>query len=201
MVRYPHKERDDMNRHAEMKKARAWLDAALDKVGRSHLKNRIRMVWNNKLTRAAGRASYRAMTVELSPSLWVLSPEDEQFDTVTHEGAHLVVESERSTQVRVTITRTGRVRRQRTNGPHDATWKSMHRAMGGSGRATYKESDLIAPRQVRRQQRFLVHCAGCGRDHSISKAVRTKWSRGQVRICRCGTKLGPELARAARLAS
>ncbi len=75
----------------------------------------VKCLWNTRIRRCAGYARLRKMEIHLNREMFFRVDEREQYDTVSHELAHLI-----DYKVRLTS-------------KHDYLWRNIHRTMGGSG--------------------------------------------------------------------
>ena len=127
--------------------------------------NSIRLRVSTRMTRCGGTANYRKNEIALS--LPFLSDEgnfaSELFEVVTHEAAHLIVGLE-----------------GRNGKPHGPQFKSVQRALGGTGKRTHQMdlADGFAPR--RKAKRTAVACpCGCGQTMNLGPQQIKKWNRGE----------------------
>lgn len=79
------------------------------------VKAEMKCLWNSRIRRYAGFARLSRMEIHLNREMFYRVDEKEQYDTVSHELAHLI-----DYKVRLTSN-------------HDYLWRSIHRTMGGSG--------------------------------------------------------------------
>jgi len=140
-------------------------DAARQRPEYADKLSNIRIRVSSRMTRAGGSANYRKNEITLS--LAFLSDdtnfENELFEVVTHEAAHLIVGLE-----------------NRNGKPHGRTFRLIHHALGGTGKRTHQMdlADGFAPR--RRAPKQLVACpCGCGQTMRMGPTQYKRYVAGQ----------------------
>jgi len=115
--------------------------AELDKHGLTQ----VRVVVNNRLTRAFGRYRYSRLVedrrIELSRKLVEMNDEIRVTRTILHEVAHALTEGH----------------------GHDRVWKAKCLEIGGDGIARYSVIDTNVPETKKRiAKRYTMECEKCG---------------------------------------
>jgi len=114
--------------------------AELDKHGLTE----VRVVVNNRLTRAFGRYRYSRLVddrrIELSRKLVELNDEKRVTRTILHEVAHALTEGH----------------------GHDRVWKAKCLEIGGDGIARYSVIDTNIPQVARSSKLYTLECQDCG---------------------------------------
>lgn len=113
----------------------------LDKHGLTE----VRVVVNNRLTRAFGRYRYSRLVdsdkrIELSRKLVELNDEARVTRTILHEVAHALTEGH----------------------GHDRVWKAKCIEIGGDGIARYSVIDTNIPQVSRSSKLYKLQCKDCG---------------------------------------
>lgn len=114
--------------------------AELDKHGLTE----VRVVVNNRLTRAFGRYRYHRLNddrrIELSRKLVELNDEARVTRTILHEVAHALTEGH----------------------GHDRVWKAKCLEIGGDGIARYSVIDTNIPQVAKSSKLYTLKCEDCG---------------------------------------
>lgn len=126
--------------------------------------NAVSITWNSRLRTTAGRAHRLGLRIDLSPYIFDKMSEEEQWDTVSHEFAHIVDYVIRGTS------------------NHDRFWKSIHRAMGGTAKRTHsaevkknKVKKHVYRNAITGQENFLTP-----RMHAGIVSGARRWKGGQT---------------------
>lgn len=126
----------------------AWCAEQAGELSLSRLKRRIKVCWNGRMTSTAGRAIWPDCVIDLNPRLKDLG-EDELWQTLRHELAHLVA-YERNSRRRIA--------------PHGPEWQQACADLGIPNECPYHELPLPS-RKLR--PKYLYECRNC----------RTQWQR------------------------
>lgn len=104
----------------------------------------VRVVVNNRLTRAFGRYRYQRLNddrrIELSRKLVELNDVERVTRTILHEVAHALTEGH----------------------GHDSVWKAKCLEIGGDGIARYSTIDTNIPQVSKSSKIYRLHCPDCG---------------------------------------
>lgn len=143
---------------------------ACEANGMPTLADKIRCVWNARLTRCAGRAKLREMEIELSPVLFERSSTAEKIETVVHEACHLI------THARYWPIRTD---------AHGAEWReSMHLAGYPNAARCHKIDRTGIARKLPRIQAYCLCPNGIQISTNLATRMRRAAMRGGFYTCR-----------------
>ena len=169
-----------INQASELQRAREIGRKCLKQFGLTNTTS-FTVKFSNRMTRSLGNCttnrSRRSAVIKLSAPLWERATEKERVDCIYHEFAHMIANIKYNARCN-----------------HDWRWKRVMIELGQAPEL-YHTIDRSGLR--RRQARFVNSCPGCKKEISISKAMRTRWIRGQqIRRCRtCKTSLTCQWAR------
>lgn len=153
------------------------------KVALAHVVSVMRLSFNNRLTRCAGRAKSRftptfhgngqitytatGQVLELAPKVLARMSDEQVFDTVSHELAHLLDYYVRADELR----------KSRRADTHGASWKRIHRWMGGTAERCYKATDLEGGTAGLRRKVKRHVITYKGKEYTVTSHRKTKYER------------------------
>ena len=160
-----------LNTSKELKSARKLLEFACDKtwhlsgLGFNLDPDAVQIEFNNKMTRAIGRAEFKypcSYRIKLSAPLWPRASEADRRNTVIHEACHLIDYY------------------QNKKMDHGDTWKQLMLACGESANRCHS---VDRTGLIRKRKRHEFRC-GCSSSKFIGPVKAKRIKQGSLYVCR-----------------